>query len=416
MRNTSPCSPTRQRDAGRAGRRQRTAGSTRAATSPAMPSNAVTFERVKPLRSAPAPAGSTATALMLMGAAMRSVQTAGALEAILALSVAYANERVAFERPIGKFQAVQQNLARLAGEVAAALAASGSAADTIAQADDVRRRGVPRSGVGENPLRRGRRRRRGDRASGVRRHRLHQRARAAPLHAAHAGLARRFRQRKLLGGRARQARRRSAAPTNSGRWWRRDEQRSLQFDPDPPAARMRGAARAKCARSSPRRSPPAPSIRTGPAMATRTSRDFSRRVGAKGWIGMTWPKKYGGHERSFLERYVVTEEFRVANAPVRLHFVADRQSGPILLKYAPEHIKTGHPAAHLPRRIVLRHRHERAGLRLRPVRRQDQGDQGRRRLARSTAPRSGPATRTSPTTCSACSAPRRRPRKTAATA
>src|ERR671938_1221778 len=67
--------------------------------------------------------------------------------------------------------------------------------------------------------------------------------------------------------------------------------------------------------------------------------EFSRRVGAKGWIGMTWPKKYGGQERSFLERYVVTEEFRVANAPVRLHFVADRQSGPILLKYAPEHVK-----------------------------------------------------------------------------
>jgi alkylation response protein AidB-like acyl-CoA dehydrogenase len=69
------------------------------------------------------------------------------------------------------------------------------------------------------------------------------------------------------------------------------------------------------------------------------SRAFSRRVGAKGWIGMTWPKRYGGHERTYLERYVVTEEFRVANAPVRVHFVADRQSGPILLKYAPEHIK-----------------------------------------------------------------------------
>ncbi len=69
------------------------------------------------------------------------------------------------------------------------------------------------------------------------------------------------------------------------------------------------------------------------------SRAFSRRVGAKGWIGMTWPKQYGGHERSQLERYVVTEEFRVANAPVRVHFVADRQSGPVLLKYAPEHIK-----------------------------------------------------------------------------
>src|SRR5215475_12308772 len=70
------------------------------------------------------------------------------------------------------------------------------------------------------------------------------------------------------------------------------------------------------------------------------SKEFSRRIGAKGWIGMTWPKKYGGQERSFLERYVVTEEFRVANAPVRSHFVADRQSGPILLKYASEHVKT----------------------------------------------------------------------------
>src|SRR5467141_130231 len=67
--------------------------------------------------------------------------------------------------------------------------------------------------------------------------------------------------------------------------------------------------------------------------------EFSRKVGAKGWLGMTWPKKYGGQERSFLERYVVTEEMRVANAPTRRFFVADRQSGPVLLKYAPEHIK-----------------------------------------------------------------------------
>jgi acyl-CoA dehydrogenase len=67
--------------------------------------------------------------------------------------------------------------------------------------------------------------------------------------------------------------------------------------------------------------------------------EFSRKVGAKGWIGMTWPKRYGGRERSFLERYVVTEEFRVANAPVQKHFTADRQSGPILLKYAAERLK-----------------------------------------------------------------------------
>jgi acyl-CoA dehydrogenase len=76
-----------------------------------------------------------------------------------------------------------------------------------------------------------------------------------------------------------------------------------------------------------------------PGHGDRHDMAFSRRVGAKGWIGMTWPKKYGGRERNFLERYVVTEEFRVVNAPVRSHFVADRQSGPILLKYAPEHVK-----------------------------------------------------------------------------
>jgi acyl-CoA dehydrogenase len=76
-----------------------------------------------------------------------------------------------------------------------------------------------------------------------------------------------------------------------------------------------------------------------PQRADSDAPEFSRRVGERGWLGMTWPRKYGGHERSFLERYVVTEEMRVANAPTRRFFVADRQSGPVLLKYAPEHIK-----------------------------------------------------------------------------
>ena len=185
--------------------RPATAASAKAKISPAKRSDSVTFERTKAIRSAPAPADFDASALMLMGATVRSVQAAGALEAILSLSVRYANERVAFERPIGKFQAVQQNLARLAGETAAALAAAGSAADTIAQSAALRRRGLARGRLGENPRRRGRRRRRGHRASGAWRDRLHQRARPASLYASPAVVARRFRQRKLLGGGARRA-------------------------------------------------------------------------------------------------------------------------------------------------------------------------------------------------------------------
>ena len=67
--------------------------------------------------------------------------------------------------------------------------------------------------------------------------------------------------------------------------------------------------------------------------------EFSRKLGARGWIGMTWPKKYGGHERSYLDRYVVTEEFRAVTAPTWGHFVADRQSGPVILKYGSEKVK-----------------------------------------------------------------------------
>jgi alkylation response protein AidB-like acyl-CoA dehydrogenase len=65
-------------------------------------------------------------------------------------------------------------------------------------------------------------------------------------------------------------------------------------------------------------------------------RDFSRKLGARGWIGMTWPKQYGGHERSAIERYVVLEELLAAGAPVGAHWIADRQSGPLLLRYGTE--------------------------------------------------------------------------------
>jgi alkylation response protein AidB-like acyl-CoA dehydrogenase len=68
-------------------------------------------------------------------------------------------------------------------------------------------------------------------------------------------------------------------------------------------------------------------------------RDFSRALGQRGWLGMTWPKKYGGGERSSFERYIVVEETLAAGAPVSAHWFADRQSGPSILKYGTEEQK-----------------------------------------------------------------------------
>ena len=95
-------------------------------------SDTVTLDKVQPLTIKPAPKGFDQSQLMLMGGVARSLQIAGALESMLEISVRYSNERVAFEKKISKFQAVQHNLARLAGESAAALAAATSAADALA--------------------------------------------------------------------------------------------------------------------------------------------------------------------------------------------------------------------------------------------------------------------------------------------
>lgn len=64
--------------------------------------------------------------------------------------------------------------------------------------------------------------------------------------------------------------------------------------------------------------------------------DTTRRIAAKGWIGMTWPKEYGGGGRTSLERYVMNEELLAAGVPVRAHWSADRQQGPIILKFGSE--------------------------------------------------------------------------------
>jgi alkylation response protein AidB-like acyl-CoA dehydrogenase len=63
---------------------------------------------------------------------------------------------------------------------------------------------------------------------------------------------------------------------------------------------------------------------------------FSARLGERGWLGMTLPARYGGHDRSPLERFVVVEELLAAGAPVAAHWIADRQMAPSILRHGTE--------------------------------------------------------------------------------
>lgn len=64
--------------------------------------------------------------------------------------------------------------------------------------------------------------------------------------------------------------------------------------------------------------------------------DFTRKLGERGWIGMSLPTEYGGHQRSMLERYVVVEELLAAGAPVGAYWAADRQIGPLIMRFGTE--------------------------------------------------------------------------------
>ncbi len=64
--------------------------------------------------------------------------------------------------------------------------------------------------------------------------------------------------------------------------------------------------------------------------------EFSRKLAARGWVGITFPVEYGGHGRSAFARFVLAEELLAVGAPLSAHWIADRQSGPLILKYGTE--------------------------------------------------------------------------------
>lgn len=63
------------------------------------------------------------------------------------------------------------------------------------------------------------------------------------------------------------------------------------------------------------------------------SHEFSRKMAAKGWIGLTWPKQYGGQERTYVDKMILIEELERVKAPIGYHFGADRQVGPALIEF-----------------------------------------------------------------------------------
>jgi len=66
---------------------------------------------------------------------------------------------------------------------------------------------------------------------------------------------------------------------------------------------------------------------------------FSKKLGAEGFLGLTYPKQYGGQERSALDRFVVVEELLAYGAPIAAHWIAERQSGPAIIKHGNETLR-----------------------------------------------------------------------------
>ncbi len=84
---------------------------------------------------------------------------------------------------------------------------------------------------------------------------------------------------------------------------------------------------------------PRGTFRPGLGMGAPRDREFSAKLAQRGWVGMALPGRYGGRDRSAVERFVVTEELLRWGAPVGHHWVADRQTGPVINRFGTEQQK-----------------------------------------------------------------------------
>jgi acyl-CoA dehydrogenase len=95
------------------------------------------------------PIGDVRGRLFQLGALTRAVMMAGALEAVLAMTVQYVKDRKQFGQALARFQAVQQSLAVMAGQATAAASAAGMAVSAIANGDGAIEIAVAKARAGE---------------------------------------------------------------------------------------------------------------------------------------------------------------------------------------------------------------------------------------------------------------------------
>ena len=104
------------------------------------------------------------------------------------------------------------------------------------------------------------------------------------------------------------------------------------------------------------------------------SKEFAKELGARGWIGLTWPTEFGGQGRPPIDRLIIGEELIAAGAPIAAMWFADRQMGPSLMTYGPARSAGGLPPRDAVRRDHLVHRDVGAERRQRPREPADLGD------------------------------------------
>jgi len=111
----------------------------------------------------------------------------------------------------------------------------------------------------------------------------------------------------------------------------------MNFEFTPEQEKLRGEVRQFLLKEA-----PAESLKTRDdvwANVDSFDREFARKVGKKGWIGMTWPKEWGGGGYNYIDRIIVNEEMLLYGAPVMAYWTNDRQMGPAILAHGSEEQK-----------------------------------------------------------------------------